>query len=188
VLVATGDGAGSFGPITNAGPTSALGGNIAAADLNRDGRPDIVVTETGSGPPWADTMALLIDTTHPAPPWNDTGFALAGTLGSPWLMTFGPLTPGSDVKLSLQGALPGAPAVLVLGLSELYAPFKGGTLVPNPDVLLPGFAVEPDGGLVLSGHWPAGAGNLLISVQWWILDAGGPKGFAASNGVNGLAP
>ncbi len=189
VLVAPGNGAGSFGPVGSVGAIAKLSARLAAADLDRDGRNDLVVAETGSPLPGGDTIALLLNTTQPAVPWNDTGFALAGAVGAPYLMTFGPLTPDSIVDLSLAGALPGAPAVLVVGLSELYAQFKGGTLVPHPDVLLAGFVVEGDGGLALAAHWPPGVpGNTLIGVQWWIVDAGGPKGLASSNGVLGLTP
>jgi hypothetical protein len=189
VLVAPGNGAGSFGPAVSVGPIDKLATRVEAADLDRDGRADLVVTEPGTSLPAGDTIALLMNTTKPAPPWNDTGFALAGAVGSPWLMTFGPLTAGSTVELSLSGALPGAPAVLVLGLSELYAPFKGGTLVPHPDFVLGPFVVQPDGGLALSGHWPLGVpSDVLIGVQWWIVDAGGPKGLASSNGVLGITP
>jgi len=191
VLVAPGNGAGSFGPVSSVGTLVKLSARLEAADLDRDGRADLVVAESGSGssPPAGDTVALLINTTEPAPPWNDTGFQLAGTLGAPYLMTFGPLTAGSTVELSLSGALPGAPALLVLGLSELYAQFKGGTLVPHPDFVLGAFVVEPDGGLQLAGHWPSGVpSNTLVGFQWWIVDAGGPAGLASSNGVLGLVP
>jgi hypothetical protein len=104
-------------------------------------------------------------------------------------MAFGPLTPRSDVELSLTGAQPGAPAVLVLGLATIDAPFKGGTLVPQPQVLLAGMTIGADGGVALQSHWPSGVpSGVLLSAQWWIVDASGPKGFASSNGVIGLVP
>ncbi|HEX5010416.1 MAG TPA: hypothetical protein VFY71_08435 [Planctomycetota bacterium] len=150
--------------------------------------PDLLATDSGDGSQIHDTISVLLNTTAPAPPWTDAGFALAGTPGAAWLMAFGPLTPGSVVELSLSGAQPGAPAVLLLGTAVIDAPFKGGTLVPQPQLLLGGFAVEPDGGLQLQGHWPTTPAGLQIVGQWWIADAGGPAGFAASNGVSGVVP
>jgi hypothetical protein len=69
------------------------------------------------------------------------------------------------------------------------AQFKGGTLVPEPQLLLAGFVVEPDGGIAVQSPWPAGVpSGVLFSVQWWIVDGGGPTGFASSNGLNALVP
>jgi hypothetical protein len=40
-----------------------------------------------------------------------------------------------------------------------------------------------------AGTLPAGApSGVTIHAQFWIVDAGGPKGFAASNAVVGTTP
>jgi hypothetical protein len=77
----------------------------------------------------------------------------------------------------------------VVGFSGLFAPFKGGTLVPKPDLLLGPFPTSGAGQLVLPGTWPAGLPGLLTFwFQAWIQDPAGPVGFAASNGVTAFTP
>jgi endonuclease/exonuclease/phosphatase family metal-dependent hydrolase len=121
-------------------------------------------------------------------PWQDLGQALAGTLGAPSLVGAGSLVGGDTITLSLSGALPGALANLVLGFTPLNAPFKGGTLVPDP-LLVIGLGTDGAGQLELSGTWPVGIGpGATIYFQHWIADLGGPVGFAASNAVVGTTP
>ena len=40
--------------------------------------------------------------------------------------------------------MPSAPGLLVVGISALYAPLLGGTLVPSPDIVLP-LAIDATG-------------------------------------------
>jgi hypothetical protein len=70
-------------------------------------------------------------------PWTDLGFALPGSNGTPALSGLGPLTSGSSNQLDLVSAKPSATATLIFGLSQLGAPFKGGVLVPNPQLFIP---------------------------------------------------
>lgn len=120
-------------------------------------------------------------------PWVDLGFALAGTNGPPVLAATGPLSAGSPLQFLLSNAPPNAAANLVLGLSTLYAPFKGGVMVPDLDLLVPGLPTGPSGSLLLPAAWPAGLpAGLAIHLQAWIPDAGGPKGFAASNAIKSI--
>ncbi|HEX5011659.1 MAG TPA: right-handed parallel beta-helix repeat-containing protein [Planctomycetota bacterium] len=122
-------------------------------------------------------------------PWTDLGSALAGTHGEPVLAGTGSLnsfTPGSFV---LTGALENVAATLVIGLSQLDAPFKGGVMVPSLDVLLPGLPTDAQGALTLPFLWPAGLpSGVSIVLQFWLPDPAGPKGFAASNGLQGTTP
>ena len=117
-----------------------------------------------------------------APPsgeWNDLGNAL----GSPALAGSGALLGGEPTTLLLVGAAPGAPAFLVLGITELNAPFKQGLLVPNPDFLVP-LPVDGAGAIGLSFPWFAGLpSSTSLTYQYWIQDASGPSGFTASNGL-----
>ena len=77
--------------------------------------------------------------------------------------------------------------MLFVGLSELGAPFKGGTLVPAVDLLVP-LTTDAAGGTSLQATWPAGIPpGFNFWVQVWIADPGGPVGFAASNGLKGWA-
>ena len=64
------------------------------------------------------------------------------------------------------------------------SPFKGGLMMPSPDVVASGFVVQPDGTLQLSTLWPAAVpAGLSIVMQWWIPDPSGPQGFTASNAL-----
>lgn len=122
--------------------------------------------------------------TDSPPTWIDLGGELAGTTGTATLTGSGQPSAGQAVALDVTGALPFAPAFLIFGLSELGAPFKGGTLVPTPDIILSGLNVASNGSLSLASTWPAGipAGIPLV-VQLWISDNGGPFAYAASNGI-----
>ncbi len=121
-------------------------------------------------------------------PWTDLGNGLAGSSGEPQLAGYGSLVGGTRVTLSLTDALPGAPASLVVGFSALEAPFKGGVLVPSADFVLSGFLTGPLGGVEISAKWPEGVPDGTdVRYQFWVSDAGAPQGFAASNGVRGVA-
>lgn len=118
-------------------------------------------------------------------PFVDLGGGVAGGAGQPVLAASGPLLGGSDLQLTLDQAAPGASAFLVLGLSELGAPFKGGTLVPTPDIVLGGLPTGA-GYLPIVATWPAGLPDGAdVLFQYWVPDAGAPFGLAASNGVRG---
>ena len=122
-------------------------------------------------------------------PWSDLGLGLGGAGGTPVLTGSGTLAGGSSVALDLAGAAPNAGATLVIGLSAILAPFKGGTLVPAPDVLVPGLTTDASGALHLAGTWPAGLPSGFTTVlQEWIADPAAAQGFAASNGLSGTTP
>ena len=122
------------------------------------------------------------------PTWVDVGGQLAGTAGLPSLTGDGGLVGGSVAALLLQDAKPFASAPLVMGLTALNASFKGGLLVPNPDILL-AFSTDGFGNVSLSGPWPVGVpSGLAFYSQFWISDPAGPSGFAASNALSGTTP
>ncbi|MFT7463989.1 MAG: hypothetical protein ACI9EF_002338 [Pseudohongiellaceae bacterium] len=99
-----------------------------------------------------------------------------GLAPSPWL-DLGNALPGSN----------GAP-VLVVGFAQLATPLKDGILVPTPEQLT-SVTLDGAGGLALAGNWPLGIpGGTQLFLQSWIVDAAGPVGFAASNGVVGATP
>lgn len=101
----------------------------------------------------------------------------------PTLDGAGPGTPGSSNNVLVLGdALPNASATLVVGLAELAAPFKGGILGPNADLLLAGLTVDHSGGFSLPFALPP---NVLAGVQlWtqvWVQDPEALAGLSASN-------
>jgi hypothetical protein len=120
--------------------------------------------------------------------WTDLGFGLAGSQGVPKLVGSGSLLPGSGVSLLLTDAHVSIDDWLVIGLVAAYAPFKGGTLVPDPVLIIP-MVTDAFGTSQIGGVWPAGLpSGLTVYLQCWILDPVAPKGLAASNALLALTP
>jgi hypothetical protein len=120
--------------------------------------------------------------------WLDLGQGLAGSSGMPSLDGSGELLPSTVVSLNLANGRAFSTSTLVVGVSNIIAPFKGGVIVPHPDLL---FAQTTDffGKASFGGLWPAGIpSGFTIYFQYWIVDAAGPQGFAASNAVSGTTP
>ncbi len=124
---------------------------------------------------------------HCAATWTDLGFAKAGVNGPPLLTGLGRLNAGSNNQLDLTSAKPSSTATLIFGITQLNAPFKGGTLVPQPLLYLT-LPTNALGATSLPFVFPAGVpAGLTLYFQFWMADpaASGP-GFAASNGLRGL--
>lgn len=134
-----------------------------------------------------DHLPLVIDFRGEVDPWTLLFGASSGTLGEPLLEGGGSLQGGTPVSLALSNARPNGSATLVMGLSLLAAPYKGGVLMPSPDVLVAGLPVDGAGTLLIADTWPVGipAGVSFYS-QHWIVDPAGPHGLAASNGLLGV--
>jgi hypothetical protein len=116
------------------------------------------------------------------------GPGTAGSAGVPVMAGEGTLEAGDGVSLSLTSAAASATAWLVLGLTELSLPFKGGVMVPTPDIIL-GYSTDGAGLFDLVTVWPAGVpAGTETWAQFWIADAQGPAGFAASNGLKLTTP
>ncbi|MGQ0552264.1 MAG: DUF7948 domain-containing protein [Planctomycetota bacterium] len=115
-------------------------------------------------------------------PWRVLAGGLVGTAEVPYLAGKGELTPGSSTRLSVRGAKPLATAMLVAGLPAIEVPFKGGTMVPSPTVLLP-LATTATGALDLPFAWPSAPAGVSLYVQFWIQDPGAFAGWSASNAL-----
>ena len=121
--------------------------------------------------------------------WFDQGEALAGFHGEPVLSPDGSLQAGSPVSLALSNARENSSAALIIGFTAISAPFKGGTLVPLPSMIIFGLPTGPTGAISLNGSWPGGLpSNFGIELQEWIVDPAGPAGFAATNAVKAVTP
>lgn len=172
-----GDGAGSF-----SGPRSWLVSNPDVADIDGDGRPDLVEAISG---------ADLIEVLHHLPTqftWSDLGHELGGVHGAPQLGGSGALTIGSPLTVHVDALPHDTFFTLILGASQLAAPFKGGLLVPSPDRVVSGLPSGPDGFLSLSGTWPPGLpADIELFLQAWVPDASAPEGWAASGALK-LSP
>ena len=120
--------------------------------------------------------------------WEDLGLGLAGTGGAPVLAGSGPLVGGSTNQLALTGGQPGGSTNLVAGLSRIDQPFKGGVMVPAVLTIVFGLPLDGTGSLALGFVWPTGVpAGIDLYLQHWLPDAGGPAGFAASNGLRGTS-
>ena len=120
--------------------------------------------------------------------WFDLGHAKLGSNGTPHLSGTGTLAAGSANQLDLGSAKPSTLCTLVLGSTQIEAPFKGGVLVPNLGSLIT-LASGPGGALSLPFTMPAGfpSGTTLF-FQVWIPDAAATAGYAASNGLEAVTP
>ncbi|QDU66078.1 hypothetical protein [Engelhardtia mirabilis] len=125
----------------------------------------------------------------PAAPWSDLGGAVPGSVGTPLLAGTGSLCPAEPGAVTLTGALPGAPAVMVVGTAELSLPLFGGLLVPTPQLLLPPATVDGSGAASTPFVWPAAlAPGSELFVQAWVVDPASAFGVAASNGLRAVSP
>ncbi|HEX5009793.1 MAG TPA: integrin alpha [Planctomycetota bacterium] len=166
-------------------PGDFFGAAVAGAgDTDGDGLPDLLV-----GRPELQIIGPgSVHSVHPAFLWTDLGHALAGSAGLPQLAGQGLLLEGWPLKLTLSSTAPGKPTTLVIGLQALAAPFKGGVMVPDPDLLLTGL-VSSASKLELAVHQPAGIPpGTQLYLQMWLVDAAGPKGLAASNALHADFP
>jgi hypothetical protein len=120
--------------------------------------------------------------------WTDLGMGKPGITGTPAMIGTGPLTGGSANSVRLLNGRGGATANLVYGLSNLSVPFKGGTMVPFPDFIVVGLAINTPGELTLPFIWPVGVpAGVPIYGQFWVQDVDAKNGLAASNGLQLLS-
>jgi len=141
--------------------------------------------------PWLPLLCALLLVAGSDPlhdPWQDIGYALPGTLGDPVLDINGPLTGDSVLDIELSSAKPLAHAYLVVGFSLLLAPYKGGTLVPDFDLLFV-YPTTSQGTVSILSHFPPGApSGFPIVMQFWIDDEVAIQGRAGSNAMGALTP
>jgi hypothetical protein len=137
---------------------------------------------------WAAAIAAsLCFTSDASSQWLDLGNGLAGAAGIPALTGLGPLLPTAGTKVEVTGGAADATGALVVGYTNLGAPFKGGVMVPFPNVVLP-IALGSSGAWSLIFSWPIEIpAGFLMYWQAWLKDAGGPAGFAASNALQSTA-
>lgn len=186
-------------------------GDIYAARVSADG----VVLDPGGGFPVAESEdteyaattagafgahllgydALLPDAPHATmrlvlrreSPWSSLGGGAVGTT-APLMLGRGDLVGGGGLAFAVSGGPANAPGALIAGLSAVALPFKGGTLVAAPDVVVP-LAADAQGRVDFAIPLPATVpGGLQLALQTWLADGGAPAGFVGSNGVVATAP
>lgn len=149
---------------------------VIAADLDGDGLPELVFAQTFG-------QANRLFANH-GPMWRDLGASLAGTSGAPRLIGEGHTAAGQSVALRLRNGNPSSATLLVLGLTAITAPFRGGVLVPAPDLVHLGPSTDGAGELDAFATYPAGLPPAFeFTVQALISDGQAPMGFAFSNAL-----
>ena len=106
----------------------------------------------------------------------------------PELAGSGDLSASSLNQVTLSNAAASSGATLVFGVTALNAPFKGGTMVPQPLLLVP-LTTSAGGGASLPFVWPVGIpAGFAVYFQFWIQDVAATHGLSASNGLRGVTP
>ena len=125
----------------------------------------------------------------PPTPWTDLGSGLAGVSGIPQLTGVGELLAGTPGSLALEDAAPSSPAVLFISASSTPTPFKGGTLLTVPVLLMLPLSTNPLGGMLLPwAAWPSGLSGASLFFQFAVSDAAAVHGVALSNALGADVP
>lgn len=120
--------------------------------------------------------------------WNDLGLALPSGPEAARLVGEGVFQTGPSMHLRTTGAPPHTFGLWIAGLSPSLQPLLGGTLVPNPDLVLGHFSDAWGRAVwtpVLTATMPAGLGLWL---QAWYLDPNRPAAVKATNGLSTRTP
>ncbi|HTE06090.1 MAG TPA: hypothetical protein VK824_07840, partial [Planctomycetota bacterium] len=127
-----------------------------------------IKTNIATWPASLDFTHFHFETLPPFEPFADLGNGLPGTSGVPALSITSLLYGHFPFTLTLDGAAPSLPVALVVGLSAANVPFKGGVLVPAPDVILTGLGSDAAGKLTVTTFWPSGipSGTQLYLQGW----------------------
>ncbi len=142
---------------------------------------DLRLTVAGSNATVAD---VALKPLVPGGCWSDLGFAKRGVAGDPLLSGTGTLLSGDPQHCDLSSAAPSSTATLVAALSTIFAPFKGGTLVPEPLIFLP-LPTDALGSMTLPFTLPAGIpSGIKLYFQCWITDSGASHNLSASNALS----
>ena len=181
LLAAAGHAQSASGPDRVVTPPSATHGGDGVGGIEKTaGQP---AGPVGPNSPVTGTGATFGQSLDNEQGWIDLGGQLPAD-GAASLSATGGATAGSPLELEASGLVPRAPATLVLGTSVANLPFKGGTLVPSPDLLLSGLVLDGQGALLLGATMPEGLpAGLTLCLQLWSPDPSGPKGFAATNAL-----
>ncbi len=118
-------------------------------------------------------------------PWRVLGFGRKGAKETPNLAGIGDNIAGQSSRLALRGTEPNVPVWFAVGVSELYLPLLGGTLVPSPDAH---FKLNSNalGSIDFHFPWPNLTPGAVLTFQAWCLDLGSPVFFSASNALRAI--
>ncbi len=180
-----GNGAGGFAPAIPFDGGAGL--SIQFADLNGDGRPEVVVPQSLDS-----VVGFLPNLGCPGSSIFAYGTGCAGSGGFVPVLTLSCCaSPGQPVTLSLEKGVGGANALLLFGLApaSVALPGKPGCSLLVAPLLplvlnLPLSGVGPgNGSFSYATTIPAGAPVATFAMQAFVLDAGASHGYATSAGL-----
>ena len=131
-------------------------------------------------------LAIRVEATTGSGQFISLGNSLAGNF-APTLTGSGSLAGGGSFTLAFVGMPPSSAGPLFVGLSPINVAFKGGVLVPSPDIIIT--LATGSGSLSLPAGMPVGVpSNFALYLHAWFPDAGGPAGADATNALKLLTP
>jgi hypothetical protein len=117
--------------------------------------------------------------------WTTVPVSAGDAAPAPLLAGEGLLQAGTPVLLTLAGAPPVTPTLLVVGASSPMLPFKGSLLAASPDVLIGGLVTDEAGRLVLPATWPPG---VPVGTSAWMQAWSHGTAWTASDGLRATVP
>ncbi len=182
------------------GVTSVTFDGIAGTDLELAGPTELTVTTPAHALGAVDVVAFgngsssipggftYINTGS----FLSVGTGVAGTLGTPQLLGFGDLAPGSSKGFTIEtsGTLSFVNGTMFVAIGPGgAAPFKGGTFYPIPIVLQFLLLADAQGVVSLSSSMPLGTpSGTKVTLQAWFNDLGAPFLLSATNGLTMTTP
>ena len=113
--------------------------------------------------------------------WFDLGQASAWSQAV--LSGDGEYASGSAVSFQLSGAPPASPIAFVLGERPICLPVLGGTLIPRPDLVVPGYITDAAGQLALSATLGTISSFAHLYAQVILADPSSPIGVSLTNAI-----
>jgi hypothetical protein len=121
------------------------------------------------------------------PTWTSDPFFLSGP--SPIIAAWGTLEPLSEFGVRSYDVFVQVDTWFVVGLSRIDQPFKGGVLVPSPDIILGPVVSDGFGSVTLTGIWPDGVPiGTEVVIQSWVSGHLAVDPFEDSQGLVAVTP
>lgn len=172
--------------LSNPGSIDGSSNGVALADFDENGSLDAAVAR--ANPNSIGFEILLRDACASAAQSYGTG--CPGSGGFVPVLTFtGCADPGQPVTLGMKKGKGGAPAIILLGASSANLPIGFGCsllvfpVVPSPVTLTLAGGGNGNGSTSIATAYPPAAALVSFAMQAFVIDAGSPLGYAATNGI-----
>lgn len=134
----------------------------------------------------ADGAAYVWDLDRPTT-WHSDGASLGQN--EPIFAGWGSLEAGSTFAVRSYDLFDSPQIWFLVGLTRIDQPFKGGVIVPSPDLIVGPVSSDAFGSVTLGGTWPAGIpGGTELWFQSWAVDGPPtPSNLRDSQGMRAVA-